>query len=214
MRPGQYAKEKRNLRKQKGKGITTFPSKRKGQRESILTESPLEADFCYHLEYDPDVLSYEAQPLGFYYLFEGKVCLYTPDFLVNYISEPKYYEIKYKKYSETKTFSKARFDAIKKQAQSLGIPITMITEEFIYQQPKFTNLQVLHQYEYIDQIPTTFINHIYTALSLGEDRISNLIDGEYQGIQLCYVYQMIANGMLKTDIDAPLSINSVVSRVK
>lgn len=43
-------------------------------------ESSLEFDSCFHLEYSFDVESFEAQPQGFYYDFEGKRCPYTSDF--------------------------------------------------------------------------------------------------------------------------------------
>ncbi|WP_299734230.1 Tn7 transposase TnsA N-terminal domain-containing protein [uncultured Endozoicomonas sp.] len=209
MRPGQYADKKRDLRKQKGKSITTFPSKRK---IPFLTESPLEADFCYHLDYDLDVISYEPQPLGFYYLFEGKVCLYTPDFLVHDKTGFHYYEVKYKKYTQSKYFSSGRFDACVEQARALGKSLSIITEDYIYQKPKYNNLNVLHQYFGMQDIPSEFINKLKTELLSGNKKIESLLDIEDRGCQLGYIYQLIAEGFIKTDIqNKELSIDAVVS---
>jgi hypothetical protein len=73
----------RKLRKPSpNKNVYKFASAK--QKAAILCESSLEKDCCYHFEYDPDVVSYESQPRGFYYKFEGKTLPYTPDFLTLY----------------------------------------------------------------------------------------------------------------------------------
>lgn len=49
----------------------------------VRTMSVLEFDFCFHLEYNPDVKSHCSQPESFHYLYNGRRCRYTSDFLVN-----------------------------------------------------------------------------------------------------------------------------------
>ena len=48
----------------------------------IWWESQLERDYIYLLEFDPDVASYDEQPLRIEYYLNGKKHRYTPDFLV------------------------------------------------------------------------------------------------------------------------------------
>ena len=53
--------------------------------DTVFTvESALEFDACFHLEYSHDITSYEAQPEGFIYEFNGGPCPYTPDFKINH----------------------------------------------------------------------------------------------------------------------------------
>ncbi|WP_306345682.1 TnsA endonuclease N-terminal domain-containing protein [Vibrio gazogenes] len=47
----------------------------------------LELDFCFHLEYNPDVQSFSSQPINLAYCFNGRSCRYTPDFLVTSTSK-------------------------------------------------------------------------------------------------------------------------------
>ncbi len=73
---------RRKLRHSRVKNLYKFAS---AKNHSVLTvESSLEFDACFHFEYSDDVLSYEAQPEGFYYCYGAKTLPYTPDFrLVN-----------------------------------------------------------------------------------------------------------------------------------
>lgn len=51
----------------------------------VRTMSMLEYDFCFHAEYNPQIVRYESQPHGFEYYFNGRYCRYTPDFQVFYL---------------------------------------------------------------------------------------------------------------------------------
>lgn len=62
----------------------------------IRTMSILEYDFCHHLEYDDNVLSFSSQPTSLTYHFNNCPCRYTPDFLVLYQGNiSKIFEIKH-----------------------------------------------------------------------------------------------------------------------
>ena len=53
------------------------------KKYSVLTvESSLEFRACFHFEYSDAVVSFEAQPKGFHYCYEGKTLPYTPDFRI------------------------------------------------------------------------------------------------------------------------------------
>ena len=60
-----YVSKNRVLRGRTGPNICKLAST-KSDEVPVLTEGKLEADFCYHLEFDENVLKYECQPLGFF----------------------------------------------------------------------------------------------------------------------------------------------------
>ncbi len=58
--------------------VGSFPSLKLD--DLVRYESPLERDFLYFLEYDPQVLSYEMQPMTITMtLSDGQSHRYTPD---------------------------------------------------------------------------------------------------------------------------------------
>ena len=67
---------RRNLKHSRVKNLFKFANLK---MDSVMTvESALESDNCFHFEYSSDVISFEAQPEGFYYGFFGqKIALYT-----------------------------------------------------------------------------------------------------------------------------------------
>ena len=60
------------------KVIGKFPSIKNGRM--VWWESQIERDYLYLLEIDPDVVSYEEQPLKIRYYLDGEPHLYTPIF--------------------------------------------------------------------------------------------------------------------------------------
>lgn len=62
------------------RGSGNFPSLKLGRM--VAFESHIECNYIYTLEFDPEVTSFEEQPLKISYQFEGKTRKYTPDFLV------------------------------------------------------------------------------------------------------------------------------------
>ena len=73
--------KRRDVSKLMSKSVNVFFG-HKSEDDVTNLESPLEADFCYHLEYDQSVKSYQAQPLPISYFYDGKYRTYTPDFKV------------------------------------------------------------------------------------------------------------------------------------
>lgn len=64
----------------------------------VRTMSLLEFDFCFHLEYNPDIKSFSSQPQEYYYYFNNRRCRYTPDFLLtDVLGKNRLVEVKYKK---------------------------------------------------------------------------------------------------------------------
>ncbi|WP_181316156.1 TnsA endonuclease N-terminal domain-containing protein [Photobacterium phosphoreum] len=97
-------------------------------------------------------MSYQSQPSGFEYPFEGKKRFYTPDFLVEYVDLTK-------EYFEVKPFVRAvesefvqKFNAIKVAVKQQQTSISLITERQIHIQPRLDNAKLLYRYADIQQL--------------------------------------------------------------
>jgi hypothetical protein len=207
-----YASKRRDLSKFKRKTICKFPAS-KGDVSPILTEGVLEADFCYHLEADPAVLKYECQPLGYYYYLDKELHirnpldkeqhLYTPDFKVwldngNIV----YYEIKDRRYID-KEFEEVFFPAVQKQANFLGRSLTLITEEFIYSEPLFTNLKRMRKAKMLRIVPPNVSTQLVEILKSSEPmkplELFEQSDYEYD---LGILYKLIGDGLINANLEA------------
>jgi hypothetical protein len=134
-----YVAKRRNLKKFKRKTVCRFPSV-KGDVPVVLTEGVIEKDFCYHLELDPLVKLYQCQPLGYYYYLNGEKRSYTPDFEVDIDGGVNtYYEVKELEYLKYDLDFDVEFEAKKQQAKILGKQLILVCDDFIRQEPKFTN---------------------------------------------------------------------------
>jgi hypothetical protein len=79
----------RNPLKNSGRPGYGVPSEKKGKTEALVhCESGIERDYAYLLNYDPQVVSYEEQPVKIAYIFEQKERFYTPDFAVYWSQGP------------------------------------------------------------------------------------------------------------------------------
>ncbi|MFM2478416.1 TnsA endonuclease N-terminal domain-containing protein [Celerinatantimonas sp. MCCC 1A17872] len=113
----------------------------------VRTMSVLEFDFCFHLEYNPDVKRFSSQPINLAYFFNGRSCRYTPDFLVTSIDgKDVLVEVKHSSQIFKPDF-KARFMERKRSAQdNYGYQLNLITEKQIQLNPILNNLKLLHRY--------------------------------------------------------------------
>ncbi len=48
-------------------------------QRSVITACALKAILCYYFEFDDSIISYESQPWGYYYQYEGERHVYTSD---------------------------------------------------------------------------------------------------------------------------------------
>ena len=169
---------------------------------TFLTESILEFEACYHLEYDDSVIIFEAQPLGYEYFYEGNKCRYTPDFLVIYRSGKKVFiEVKPARITKRPEF-KDRFAAQKDAAVKQGITLVIWTDEFIREQPYLENLKTLHRYRTRDSI-TTEQRKILTLVPLEDQVVLHELANNPSvaaSDPLPAVYDLIAKGLLTVDL--------------
>ncbi|HHF0484558.1 TPA: Tn7 transposase TnsA N-terminal domain-containing protein, partial [Vibrio antiquarius] len=110
--------KKRILKNSSVKNISRFVSIKNDSIETV--ESDLEFDACFHFEFNPHLVYFEAQPIGYKYLLNKKLHRYTPDFLCRFSDGyERYYEIKYKDEVDTEEF-KEKFEVQRLQAISMG----------------------------------------------------------------------------------------------
>jgi len=176
------------------------------------TESPLEADYVYHLEFDPNVLSYMAQPPRLAYFFEGSAKKYTADFEVFYVDGSICdFEVKYLSDIENiDNFSEWQ-TAVTKAAAKKGRGFEVITEETIRQQFYYENLQMLYSARTID-IDSQFLLHVLKIFSeKNEVTINQLIIDQSSDLEFEQVYRLIFDKVLEADLEKDfLSKQSIV----
>lgn len=166
------------------------------------TESPLEADYIYHLEYDPTVTCYMAQPPKFSYFFEGKEHKYTADFEVFYVDGSVcYFEVKYVADLERIENFETWKAAITKGAVRFGKDLKFITEETIRQEFYYENLQTLYSAKTIE-IDSQFLLHIIKKF---EDKdglpIRKLLMNESTDVEFEQIYRLIFDKVLLADLE-------------
>jgi len=142
-----YVSKKRDLRGRHGPTICKFAST-KSEVIPVLTEGKLEADFCYHLEFNQNVLKYECQPLGYFYSKGGdssqnkKKPYYTPDFQVWYKDlSIWYYEVKQVEFIDPEL--ELLFPILQNQAVILKKKLVFALDSEIRAEPFFSNLKTI-----------------------------------------------------------------------
>lgn len=114
---------------------------------AVRTLSILEFDFCFHLEYNPEVHTFSSQPSGFRYQFNQRQCRYTPDFLVtDQNQQSTFFEVKHSSQILKPDF-RARFREKQRVAlEQFDKRLVLITEQQIRVGPILNNLKLLHRY--------------------------------------------------------------------
>ncbi|MEH6532291.1 MAG: TnsA endonuclease N-terminal domain-containing protein [Photobacterium frigidiphilum] len=191
--------EKRTLKNSSVKNISRFVSIK---TDSIHTvESDLEFDACFHFEFASEILMYEAQPLGFEYMLNGKSHRYMPDFLCLYADgyQP-FYEIKPKYIVESDEYQEV-FSAQQKQAVNMGQDLRVLTEDDIQIYPLLENLKVIHRYACDDNLDAVQYQILQLFQKYGELRINQVVEGASlcSAVSLPALYDLIAKRLLNFD---------------
>lgn len=202
----------RNLRKPSpNKNVYKFASAKVGK--TIMCESSLEFDACFHHEYNESVRTFDSQPEGFYYQFEGKDLPYTPDTIVQYIDgRIQFHE--YKPLSKTHDpIFKAKFFAKKEAAQSLGVELILVTDEQIQVTPVLNNLKLLHRYSGTYTV-CEIQRELLSCVQASGKRLLTEIAQEYGlpiGEVRSYIFSLLNKGLLKSDlVQDDFSVNPAV----
>lgn len=190
---------KRVLGKSAVNNIYRFPSHKTGG--TILTESTLEFNACFHFEYSPQVISFESQPLGFEYELENKIHSYTPDFeTIDRQGIRCLYEVKPQKIAIKDSFI-YEFEAKQKASSELGFELYVIDESQICIKPLLDNLKILHRYVMHECSDELFDKLISEIISLKTPTINDISKRVGNGNTLmCEICSLIAIGKLGTDL--------------
>jgi hypothetical protein len=192
----------RSLRKPSpNKNVFKFASAKVS--ETIMCESSLEFDACFHHEYNDCIKVFGSQPEGFYYDFEGKRLPYTPDTIVHFIDGTvKFHE--YKPYSKTfDPIFRAKFVAKKEAAQALGADLILVTERQIRVNPILNNLKILHRYSGIYGLNTIQIELLKLIKRTGKISVNDVAINQSLslGEARSYLYSLIHKGLIKTNLN-------------
>ncbi|MFT6915601.1 MAG: hypothetical protein ACJAWL_001910 [Motiliproteus sp.] len=165
----------RNLNKPSPvKNIFKFASPKMGRM--LTLESALERDACFHFEYSPDIASYEAQPEGYHYSYQGKELPYTPDFLVtDSVNGARFVEVKPVAKTVNPEF-RQKFISRQESARLLGVPLVLVTERQIRVNPILNNLKLLHRYSGIQSLTPLHYKLFDLVRKSGIVHVRNLVE--------------------------------------
>lgn len=183
-------------------------------------ESPLERDFIALLEFSPDVVRYEVQPVTIDWMDpQGKVRSYTPDVLVEFIPElkrpPWLCEIKYRSTLQKEWPElRPRFRQSIRYAKAKGWRFHLVSEIEI-RTPYLANVRFLQPYRE-RSAPDSSIAIILQALAhqpagTVAELLNALSSDPYQQAELLpTVWHLVANFRIGVDLDSPLNMDSLL----
>ncbi len=185
------------------KVIGKFPSIKCGKM--VWWESQLERDFLYLIEIDPDVLSYEEQPLKIEYFSDGKVRKYTPDFLVIRTDRKQIVEVKDEKKAKKEEYVEL-FRKIGPICAQEGYEFIVATDREIRVQPRLKNVKFLFKYA---KTPVMTAHQVLLYSIFGDREALPLREiGRgfvAKGFKASAVYALIFCGILSIDLSRPIS---------
>lgn len=176
------------------------------------------------VEFDPDVLSYEEQPVRIDYLSaDGQGRHYTPDILVTYrqtststtLKPPLLVEIKYRRdLFECWRELKPKFRAARRYAKERGWIFKIITEVEI-RTPYLKNVKFLRQFQRRSINPADadlLLRKVSDLQSADPESLLSVICSEtHDRAQLLpALWQLIARRAIGADLDQPLTMQSPI----
>jgi hypothetical protein len=213
-----YLMKHGSVRKVRSNGFTIVGEVSTSKAQNVQFESYLEEGFILMLHFDPDVVSYQDQPVKVSYLSSsGKPTWYTPDFLVHYTNRKSIlFEVKTRAYlRKHKKELKARFDAATQFAKENGWDFYIITDREIL--TTYTeNLAFLLGFQtYEPTLP--IINSILTTISKPKkwtpdlliDQLGVSYDGRLDSLSCLWV--LVYKDRVKCNLKKKLLMNSPIS---
>lgn len=191
------------------KNIGKFPSLK--NKSTVWFESHLERDFIYLTEFDKNVIKYQEQPFKVKYLLNGKIRQYTPDFLIKRQDKKEIVEVKPQHKIENEEFIKFSTQ-IKAFLAGEGYEYLVVTDLTIRRQPRLANTKLFWRYA---RIPITTRTEVLIQELLGD--LSSISFSELclflsrSGEQKELIYALLFHGYLLTDIEKPITGESLIS---
>lgn len=202
---------------------TAFDSIKTG--ETHMCESTVETDFCYWLEFDPLVKTYEAQPVKILFKnVKGRMTKYVPDFSVTYTKEGEIekgtkstiFEIKERwELEELKDQFAPKFRAAELYCKEKGIKFEIRDDQAI-RSPRLKAYKFLYRYLSKETVPKLKIDIMPIAQRLETFKVQELIDciegnEMIKGQSLSNIWHMVATKQLHTDWDRPITNSSILT---
>lgn len=189
----------------------------------VSFESQLELAFIYHLEFSENVLYYTEQPFKVYHNNGKTKTYYIPDFVVYYKDfnqKPLLVEIKYsKEITEKANYVKRKISAFNSYAKENNFDFRLITERELLGY-RLTNYKFLYGYitvpEHIidfTEIKYSILNFVREKIKTTPQEIINTLGNslEEKAKLLTVIWHLVANSVLITDLDKPLTNGSIIS---
>lgn len=123
--------------------IGSFPSDK--MNRMIAFESLIERDCIYILEFEPDVLEFEEQPLSIEYQYENKQHHYTPDFHVKKAHQEVIIECKPSIFVDTPENCR-KFDAARQWCEKHNYRFEIVTESKLRAGFRLENIKFLTRF--------------------------------------------------------------------
>ena len=191
---------------------------------SVAFESSLERDLFAILEFDPNIVHYEEQPIKIEYMSsELKPRSYTPDILIVYknetvspyetthiLGEVKYRSELFKKWKELKP----KFKAARKICQKRSWRFKIFTEVEI-RTPYFKNINFLLPYRNYTSNVEYYDSLVSLIRPVGLIEIAQLLDkyssDETEQLKIIpYIWHLVAIEVIQVNLNIPLTMNSQI----
>ncbi|WP_409420007.1 hypothetical protein ABHF91_09170 [Pseudaeromonas sp. ZJS20] len=202
---------RRHLKHSRVKNLFKFVS---AKMHTVFTvESSLEFDACFHLEYSPLVKHFEAQPEGFYYQCDGRLCPYTPDFrVVDQDGFASFLEVKPAEKVADQDFL-LRFPLKQQRALELSSPLKLVTEKQIRINPILGNLKLLHRYSGFQSFTPLHMQLLKLVEDLGHVSLSTVSGTMSVPPEEVFAsaLSLLASGLIDSDLTSrEIDLSSVV----
>jgi hypothetical protein len=167
----------------------------------------------YLLDYELAISYWIEQPLKIRFGDNGRTCSYTPDFEVHRQSKKQIIEVKAKKQVDSgdwdSLFSTATFIC-----EQEGYEFSVITDEFIRQQPRLDNVKTLWKYA---RTPIRARHQILCIEFFREKQIAEIELSEFiqffraQHVPVQTIYALLFWSVLNFDVMQPLNGASIIT---
>jgi hypothetical protein len=180
---------------------------------SFRYNSLLQKQFMYWLEFDTDVLSYNAPAITVNYHSNGKEKSYTPDFQVIRSQKKQIIEVKSQKTIESEKYSRL-YQMLSGLYDETGWTFVVLTEAAIRREPILSNIKLLYGYAResfsVDDYRNCWeVARSNVPASLAE--IFQILD--QQGIRRNVLFKLLFHNLVEIDIQQPITANSTISAV-